>query len=163
MKTLKILRYTFNETFMAIRFAGNFNRQMLLDRYICFATYLFHYDDNVPFFMIRVINCLSLWAMDFSNVEQKYKLDDMRYTWNVQRTAYGVNNHWLALHTLKNSCTGKLKSIKLTLHYQVKRFRSCVNLEGPFFVIGTSIHYVVSIFLFPSSQCNFTCNVALIK
>ena len=116
--------------------------------------------------MIRAVKYLLLWVKnnsDFSDVEQKYKLDDMWYTWNVQRTAYGVNNHWLALHTLKNSCTGKLKSIKLTLHYQVKRFRSCVNLEGPFFVIGTSIHYVVYNFLFPSSQYYFTCNVALIK
>ena len=73
MKTLKILRYTFNETFMAIRFACNFNRQMLLDRYICFATYNFHYDNNIPFF--------NDWSdklfIIISDVEQKYKFDDM--------------------------------------------------------------------------------------
>ena len=59
------------------------------------------------------------------------------------RNKFFLNNLCEVIYKLKRACTGKLKSIKLALHYEVKRFRSWVNLEGPFFLIGNSIHYRV--------------------
>ena len=86
----------------------------------------------------------------------KIILNEMHDFFLIQKWELPSMNTGLAIHTLKRACTGKLKSIKLALHYEVKRFSSWVNLEGPFFLIVNSIHYRASNLLFKQSSRSST-------